>query len=87
MGTTGKITRTSTKCIIPNAVTCTNAVGYTNYPDNLIREFIQQSAASGVDVFRIFDSLNWIKGMEVAIDGRVIQVKLRKLRFAIRVIY
>lgn len=45
-----------------------NAVGYTNYPDNLIREFIQESAASGVDVFRIFDSLNWIKGMEVAID-------------------
>ncbi|WP_107839292.1 pyruvate carboxylase [Metasolibacillus meyeri] len=45
-----------------------NAVGYTNYPDNLIREFIQESAASGIDVFRIFDSLNWIKGMEVAID-------------------
>lgn len=45
-----------------------NAVGYTNYPDNLIREFIRESAASGIDVFRIFDSLNWIKGMEVAID-------------------
>ena len=45
-----------------------NAVGYKNYPDNLIREFIQESASSGVDVFRIFDSLNWIKGMEVAID-------------------
>lgn len=45
-----------------------NAVGYTNYPDNLIREFIKQSAESGIDVFRIFDSLNWIKGMEVAID-------------------
>lgn len=45
-----------------------NAVGYTNYPDNLIREFIQESATSGIDVFRIFDSLNWIKGMEVAID-------------------
>jgi len=45
-----------------------NAVGYTNYPDNLIRAFIQQSAQSGIDVFRIFDSLNWIKGMEVAID-------------------
>lgn len=45
-----------------------NAVGYTNYPDNLIREFIRQSASSGIDVFRIFDSLNWIKGMEVAID-------------------
>ena len=46
-----------------------NAVGYTNYPDNLIREFIAESAATGVDVFRIFDSLNWIKGMEVAIDA------------------
>ncbi|MFB5284723.1 pyruvate carboxylase [Peribacillus sp. Hz7] len=46
-----------------------NAVGYTNYPDNLIREFIAESAASGIDVFRIFDSLNWIKGMDVAIDA------------------
>ncbi len=46
-----------------------NAVGYTNYPDNLIREFITESASSGIDVFRIFDSLNWIKGMEVAIDA------------------
>lgn len=45
-----------------------NAVGYTNYPDNLIREFIRESANAGIDVFRIFDSLNWIKGMEVAID-------------------
>lgn len=46
-----------------------NAVGYTNYPDNLIRAFIQESADKGIDVFRIFDSLNWIKGMEVAIDA------------------
>ncbi len=46
-----------------------NAVGYKNYPDNVIREFIQQSAEAGIDVFRIFDSLNWIKGMEVAIDS------------------
>ncbi|MBM7654112.1 pyruvate carboxylase [Neobacillus cucumis] len=46
-----------------------NAVGYKNYPDNLIREFIHQSAAAGIDVFRIFDSLNWVKGMEVAIDA------------------
>ncbi len=46
-----------------------NAVGYKNYPDNVIREFIQRSAEAGVDVFRIFDSLNWIKGMEVAIDA------------------
>jgi len=46
-----------------------NAVGYKNYPDNLIREFIEQSASAGIDVFRIFDSLNWIKGMETAIDA------------------
>ncbi|MFJ7730080.1 pyruvate carboxylase [Neobacillus sp. NPDC097160] len=46
-----------------------NAVGYKNYPDNVIREFVNQSAAAGIDVFRIFDSLNWVKGMEVAIDA------------------
>ncbi len=45
-----------------------NGVGYKNYPDNVIREFINESADSGIDVFRIFDSLNWLKGMEVAID-------------------
>lgn len=46
-----------------------NAVGYTNYPDNVIRKFIQMSADAGIDVFRIFDSLNWLPGMEVAIDA------------------
>ncbi|WP_223595939.1 pyruvate carboxylase [Neobacillus bataviensis] len=46
-----------------------NAVGYKNYPDNLIKEFVQQSASAGIDVFRIFDSLNWVKGMETAIDA------------------
>lgn len=45
-----------------------NAVGYTNYPDNVIREFIRESAHAGIDIFRIFDSLNWLKGMEIAID-------------------
>lgn len=45
-----------------------NGVGYKNYPDNVIREFIRESADTGIDVFRIFDSLNWLKGMEVAID-------------------
>jgi len=46
-----------------------NAVGYKNYPDNVIREFVKESAAKGIDVFRIFDSLNWVKGMEIAIDA------------------
>lgn len=44
-----------------------NAVGYKNYPDNVIREFAKLAADAGIDVFRIFDSLNWVKGMEVAI--------------------
>ena len=46
-----------------------NAVGYKNYPDNVIREFVKQAAESGIDVFRIFDSLNWVKSMEVSIDA------------------
>jgi pyruvate carboxylase len=45
-----------------------NAVGYTNYPDNVIREFIRESAEAGIDIFRIFDSLNWLPGMELAIE-------------------
>ncbi|MBR2594546.1 MAG: pyruvate carboxylase, partial [Firmicutes bacterium] len=53
-----------------------NGVGYKNYPDNVIRAFIEQSAASGIDVFRVFDSLNWVKGMEVAIDEVINQNKV-----------
>jgi pyruvate carboxylase len=46
-----------------------NAVGYTNYPDNVVREFVKASAAHGIDVFRIFDSLNWIENMKVAVEA------------------
>ncbi|QOR68424.1 pyruvate carboxylase [Cytobacillus suaedae] len=46
-----------------------NAVGYKNYPDNVIKEFVDNSASAGIDVFRIFDSLNWIKGMMPAIEA------------------
>ncbi|MGI6013889.1 MAG: pyruvate carboxylase [Oscillospiraceae bacterium] len=53
-----------------------NAVGYTNYPDNVIREFVRQAAKAGVDVFRVFDSLNWIPGMEVALDEVIKQGKI-----------
>lgn len=45
-----------------------NAVGYTNYPDNVIKEFIRESARGGIDVFRVFDSLNWLPGMDLAIE-------------------
>ena len=53
-----------------------NAVGYKNYPDNVIREFVKQSAQDGIDVFRVFDSLNWIPGMEVALDEVLNQGKI-----------
>ena len=53
-----------------------NAVGYTNYPDNLIRAFVKEAAKTGIDVFRVFDSLNWIPGMEVAMDEVLNQGKL-----------
>jgi len=46
-----------------------NAVGYTNYPDNVVQYFVRQAAAAGIDVFRIFDSLNWVENMRVAIDA------------------
>jgi pyruvate carboxylase len=46
-----------------------NAVGYTNYPDNVVRFFVQRAAHNGIDVFRIFDSLNWVENMRVAIDA------------------
>lgn len=46
-----------------------NAVGYTNYADNVVEDFVAKSAAGGIDVFRVFDSLNWTKGMKVAMDA------------------
>ncbi len=44
-----------------------NAVGYKAYPDNLVERFIEESSKNGIDIFRIFDSLNWIEGMRVSI--------------------
>ncbi len=53
-----------------------NMVGYANFPDNLVREFVREAARSGIDVFRVFDSLNWLPGMEVAMDEVLNQNKL-----------
>jgi len=46
-----------------------NAVGYTAYPDNAVREFVTEAAAQGIDIFRIFDSLNWLPNMRVAVEA------------------
>jgi pyruvate carboxylase len=46
-----------------------NAVGYTNYPDNVVRHFVARASEAGVDLFRIFDCLNWIDNMKVAVEA------------------
>ena len=46
-----------------------NAVGYTNYADNVVKYFVQQAAVNGIDIFRVFDSLNWVDNMRVAMDA------------------
>ncbi|MCC0027686.1 MAG: pyruvate carboxylase [Brucellaceae bacterium] len=46
-----------------------NGVGYTNYPDNVVKHFVRQAAAGGVDLFRVFDCLNWVENMRVAMDA------------------
>ncbi len=61
---------------MPNVMTqmllrASNGVGYTNYPDNVVQEFVRQAADTGVDVFRVFDSLNWVENMRVAMDAVV----------------
>ncbi|MDB6176111.1 pyruvate carboxylase [Paracoccus sp. Z330] len=59
---------------MPNLMTqmllrASNGVGYTNYPDNVVQSFVKQAAETGVDVFRVFDSLNWVENMRVAMDA------------------
>ena len=59
---------------MPNILTqmlirSSNAVGYTSYPDNLVEEFIEESWKRGMDVFRIFDSLNWFESMKTSIQA------------------
>ena len=61
---------------MPNLMTqmllrASNGVGYTNYPDNVVQEFVRQAAKTGIDVFRVFDSLNWVENMRVAMDAVV----------------
>lgn len=54
--------------LIQMLLRASNAVGYRNYPDNVVQEFIKISAAHGIDVFRIFDSLNWVENMKMPIE-------------------
>ena len=74
------------RAAMPNLMTqmllrSSNGVGYTNYPDNVVEEFVRQAAKTGVDVFRVFDSLNWVDNMRVAMDavlasGKVLEASI-----------
>src|SRR5262249_53462887 len=48
-----------------------SAMGYANYPDNVVRECVKEAAAAGMDVFRIFDALNWTPNMRVAMEATI----------------
>ncbi|MDX1739306.1 MAG: pyruvate carboxylase, partial [Alphaproteobacteria bacterium] len=59
---------------MPNMLTqmllrASNAVGYTNYPDNVVQHFVKEATDAGMDIFRVFDSLNWVENMRVAMDA------------------
>jgi pyruvate carboxylase len=72
--------------LVPNVmfqmlVRGSNAVGYTNYPDDVVEAFIQEAATAGMDVFRIFDALNDVDNMTVAIEaaqktGRIVETAI-----------
>lgn len=53
-----------------------NGVGYKNYPDNVVKYFVRQAAKGGIDVFRVFDCLNWVENMRVSMDAVVEENKI-----------
>jgi pyruvate carboxylase len=53
-----------------------NGVGYTNYPDNVVKHFVRTAAAGGIDLFRVFDSLNWVENLRVSMDAVIEEGKL-----------
>jgi pyruvate carboxylase len=53
-----------------------NGVGYKNYPDNVVKYFVRQAAQGGIDLFRVFDCLNWVENMRVSMDAVAEEGKL-----------
>jgi pyruvate carboxylase len=53
-----------------------NGVGYKNYPDNVVKYFVRQAARGGIDLFRVFDCLNWVENMRVSMDAIAEENKL-----------
>jgi len=46
-----------------------SAVGYTNYPDNIVHAFVKEASNAGMDIFRIFDANNWLPNLNLAIEA------------------
>ncbi|WP_049645477.1 pyruvate carboxylase [Candidatus Rhodobacter oscarellae] len=62
------------RAAVPNVMTQmllrgSNGVGYTNYPDNVVQAFVARAAETGIDLFRVFDPLNWVENMRVSMDA------------------
>ncbi|HRH15738.1 MAG TPA: pyruvate carboxylase, partial [Azonexus sp.] len=64
-----KLREAAPNVLLQMLLRASNAVGYTNYPDNVVRYFVAQAAKNGMDIFRVFDSLNWVDNMRVAMDA------------------
>ena len=69
VGPPGPAARAVPNVLLQMLLRASNAVGYTNYPDNVVRYFVAQAADAGIDLFRVFDSLNWVENMRVAMDA------------------
>jgi len=67
-----RLTRMREKCpniLFQMLLRASSAVGYSNFPDNLVQEFVKEAADAGIDVFRVFDALNWAENMQVAMES------------------
>ncbi|TIV83288.1 MAG: pyruvate carboxylase, partial [Mesorhizobium sp.] len=65
----GKVREAAPNLLLQMLLRGANGVGYTNYPDNVVQHFVKQAASGGVDLFRVFDCLNWVENMRVAMDA------------------
>ncbi|MGF7006365.1 pyruvate carboxylase [Aminobacter sp. BE322] len=64
-----KVRRAAPNILLQMLLRGANGVGYTNYPDNVVQHFVRQAAAGGIDLFRVFDCLNWVENMRVSMDA------------------
>jgi pyruvate carboxylase len=72
----GRVREAAPNLLLQMLLRGANGVGYTNYPDNVVQHFVKQAAKGGVDLFRVFDCLNWVENMRVAMDAVVAEGKL-----------